>query len=89
MRGREITFSADRPEPRQQLEAAAGQPVPALDRALPYVATVAASFSVAYSLRFIHGVFFGPDPVGLPRTPHEPPHWMRFPIELLVLARQS
>src|SRR5690606_3889068 len=22
----------------------------------------------------------------LPRTPHEPPHWMRFPIEFLVLA---
>jgi multicomponent K+:H+ antiporter subunit A len=43
-------------------------------------------FSVAYSLRFIHGVFFGPAPQGLPRTPHEPPRWMRFPIELLVLA---
>jgi len=22
----------------------------------------------------------------LPRVPHEPPHWMRFPVELLVLA---
>ena len=61
-------------------------PVPLLDRALPYVATVAGMFSVAYSLRFIHGVFFGPVPKDLPRTPHEPPRWMRFPIELLVLA---
>ncbi|MGO4840993.1 monovalent cation/H+ antiporter subunit A, partial [Rhizobiaceae sp. 2RAB30] len=39
-----------------------------------------------YSVRFIHAVFFGPRPVDLPREPHEPPHWMRFPIELLVLA---
>ena len=41
-------------------------------------------FSVAYSLRFI-SVFFGKLPADLPRTPHEPPHWMRFPVELLVL----
>jgi multicomponent K+:H+ antiporter subunit A len=61
-------------------------PVPWADRALPYVATVAAMFSVTYSLRFIHGVFFGPDPVGLPRTPKEPPPAVRFPIELLVLV---
>ncbi|TKT75067.1 monovalent cation/H+ antiporter subunit A [Aquamicrobium sp. LC103] len=57
-----------------------------LDRALPYVATVAGAFSVVYSLRFIHTVFFGPKPVDLPHEPHEPPHWMRFPIEFLVLA---
>ena len=31
-----------------------------VDRACPIVATVAGVFSVAYSLRFIHGVFFGP-----------------------------
>jgi multicomponent K+:H+ antiporter subunit A len=61
-------------------------PVPALNRALPFVATLWGMFSVAYSLRFIHGVFFGPAPVGLPREPHEPPRWMRFPIELLALA---
>jgi multicomponent K+:H+ antiporter subunit A len=61
-------------------------PVPWMDRALPYIVTVGAMFSVAYSLRFIHGVFFGPDPVGLPRTPQEPPQWVRLPIELLVLA---
>jgi len=57
-----------------------------VDDALPYVATLAAVFSVAYSLRFILDVFFGPPPVGLPRTPHEPPHWMRFPVELLVVV---
>jgi multicomponent K+:H+ antiporter subunit A len=61
-------------------------PVPLLNRALPFVAAVWGMFSVAYSLRFIHGAFFGPDPAGLPRTPHEPPRWMRFPIDLLVLA---
>jgi multicomponent K+:H+ antiporter subunit A len=61
-------------------------PLPWLDRALPYVATVAGMFSVAYSVRFIHGVFFGPDPAGLPRMPQEPPRWMRLPIDLLVLA---
>lgn len=58
-----------------------------LDTALPYVATLGAAFSVAYSLRFIHTVFFGPAPSGLPKEkPHEPPHWMRFPIEFLVLV---
>ncbi|XVJ71808.1 MAG: monovalent cation/H+ antiporter subunit A [Rhizobacter sp.] len=52
---------------------------------LPVGATVAAVFSVAYSLRFIHDVFFNGDPVGLPRTPHEPPRFMRVPVEFLVL----
>jgi multicomponent K+:H+ antiporter subunit A len=53
---------------------------------LPITAIIAGAFSVTYSLRFIHGTFFGPDPVGLPGTPHEPPAWMRLPVELLVLA---
>ncbi|MBI1650309.1 monovalent cation/H+ antiporter subunit A [Hyphomicrobium sulfonivorans] len=57
-----------------------------MDTLLPYFATVAAAFSVAYSLRFIRDVFFGPPPTDLPREPHEPPHWMRFPIELLVVV---
>ncbi len=42
-------------------------------------------FSVAYSLRFI-SIFFGTPADALPREPHEPPRWMRFPVELLVLA---
>jgi multicomponent K+:H+ antiporter subunit A len=61
-------------------------PVRALNVALRFVAVIWGMFSVAYSLRFIHGAFFGPSPEGLPREPHEPPRWMRFPIELLVLA---
>jgi multicomponent K+:H+ antiporter subunit A len=43
-------------------------------------------FTVAYSLRFISEVFFGPAPGGLPSTPREPPFLMRFPAGLLVLA---
>jgi len=57
-----------------------------LDRALPYIVTAASMFTVAYSLRFIRDVFFGPAPEGLPRTPHEPPFLMRFPAEILVLT---
>jgi multicomponent K+:H+ antiporter subunit A len=57
-----------------------------LDGAAPYVATIAGAFAVTYSVRFIHTVFFGPRPVDLPRQPHEPPHWMRRPVELLVIA---
>ncbi len=57
-----------------------------LDTVTPYVATLASMFAVTYSLRFIHSVFFGPPPVDLPKSPHEPPHWMRAPIEFLVLA---
>ncbi len=57
-----------------------------LDGVAPYVATIAGAFAVTYSVRFIHKVFFGPKPVDLPREPHEPPHWMRVPIEFLVLV---
>jgi multicomponent K+:H+ antiporter subunit A len=57
-----------------------------VDQALPYIVTVASMFTVAYSLRFIRDVFFGPPPQALPRTPREPPFLMRFPAELLVLA---
>lgn len=55
------------------------------DSVTPYLATLAGIFSVAYSLRFIHSAFFGPPPHDLPKEPHEPPHWMRFPIEFLVV----
>ncbi len=57
-----------------------------IDHALPYIVTIAAAFSVAYSLRFIRDVFFGPPPKDLPQMPHEPPIWMRLPVALLVLA---
>ena len=51
----------------------------------PAVATAAGLFSVAYSVRFIHDVFFNGEPKNLPRVPHEPPRWMKVPVELLVL----
>ena len=51
---------------------------------LPILATVAAMLSVAYSARFVHDIFFNGQPVGLDRTPHEPPRYMRVPMEVLV-----
>ncbi|QIB32723.1 monovalent cation/H+ antiporter subunit A [Ancylobacter pratisalsi] len=66
-------------------EAVANHTGSLLDDSLPYWATLAGVFSVTYSMRFILGVFFGPPPIDLPRRPHEPAHWMRFPIEFLVL----
>jgi multicomponent K+:H+ antiporter subunit A len=54
--------------------------------ATPVAATLAGSFAVAYSMRFVHDVFFNGEPESLPREPHEPPRWMRVPVELLVLA---
>jgi len=55
---------------------------------LPLIATLGGVFSVAYSARFVFDVFFGPPPApgALPHTPHEPPRWMRVPVELLVLV---
>ncbi len=51
---------------------------------LPAFATIAGMFSVAYSARFVHDVFFNGEPIGLTRVPHEPPKWMRLPVEILV-----
>jgi multicomponent K+:H+ antiporter subunit A len=59
---------------------------PWVEIGLPLSATVAGVFAVVYSLRFGHDVFFGPPARDLPRQPHEPVHWMRVPVELLVLA---
>jgi multicomponent K+:H+ antiporter subunit A len=67
-------------------EAAATHQVSILDTAAPYAAVLGSAFAVAYSIRFIHGVFFGPPPTDLPREPHEAPFLMRFPMQLLVLA---
>jgi multicomponent K+:H+ antiporter subunit A len=52
---------------------------------LPVLVTLAAIFAVAYSLRFIHDVFFNGEPIDLPKTPHGPPLFMRIPVDLLVL----
>jgi multicomponent K+:H+ antiporter subunit A len=57
-----------------------------IDLAMPYLATLATAFSVLYSIRFVHQAFFGPAPADLPKPPHEPPVWMRVPIEILVIA---
>jgi multicomponent K+:H+ antiporter subunit A len=52
----------------------------------PVLATLASIFSVAYSARFIHQVFFGPLSKDVPRTPHEPTRGMLLPSAVLVLA---
>lgn len=57
----------------------------ALSWIIPLLATIAAIFSVAYSLRLIHDVFFNGQPKGLTKTPHEPPRLMRVPVEVLVV----
>ncbi|WDG75363.1 monovalent cation/H+ antiporter subunit A [Pseudomonas chlororaphis] len=57
-----------------------------VEAALPVIATIAGTFSVAYSLRFTVDVFFGKPAEDLPHTPHEPPRWMRAPVELLVFT---
>lgn len=51
---------------------------------LPLTVVIAGILAVAYSLRFIHDVFFNGDPVDLPRTPREPPFWMKVPVAVLV-----
>ena len=51
---------------------------------MPLAAVTMGIFSVVYSLRFIN-IFFGKPATNLPKTPHEPPRWMRFPVEVLVV----
>lgn len=51
---------------------------------LPAFATIAGMLTVAYSARFVHDVFFSAATADLPRVPHEPPGWMRLPVDVLV-----
>ncbi|OWJ90096.1 monovalent cation/H+ antiporter subunit A [Pseudomonas sp. A46] len=52
---------------------------------VPAAATLAGVFSVAYSLRFVHDVFFNGEPATLAKfPPHEPPRYMKVPVEILV-----
>ncbi|TNF36821.1 MAG: monovalent cation/H+ antiporter subunit A [Gammaproteobacteria bacterium] len=52
---------------------------------VPVGATIAGVFAVAYSLRFVHDVFFNGEPIDLPKyPPHEPPRYMKIPVEILV-----
>jgi multicomponent K+:H+ antiporter subunit A len=52
---------------------------------IPILVTVAGIFAIAYSLRFIHNVFFNGPIKDLPKTPKEPPRFMKIPIDLLVM----
>ncbi|WP_374668246.1 monovalent cation/H+ antiporter subunit A [Ramlibacter sp.] len=53
---------------------------------VPVAATFAGICSVAYSLRFIHDVFFNGEPRELPNPhPHEPPLLMKLPVALLAV----
>jgi multicomponent K+:H+ antiporter subunit A len=56
-----------------------------LGQIAPLAVTLGGTFSVAYSLRFIHNVFFNGEPRGLDRKPHEPPRFMKVPVEILVV----
>mgnify|MGYP000450397293 CR=1 FL=1 len=51
---------------------------------LPVLATLGGILAVAYSLRLVHAVFFKPAQKAPPKSPHEPPHLMRLPVEILV-----
>ncbi|CDG55874.1 MULTISPECIES: monovalent cation/H+ antiporter subunit A [Halomonadaceae] len=51
---------------------------------LPALATLGGILSVAYSLRLVHAVFFKPAREAPSKSPHEPPHLMRLPVEILV-----
>jgi multicomponent K+:H+ antiporter subunit A len=50
----------------------------------PVLATFASVFTVAYSARFVHDVFFAPPPEPFDPPPHEPPLFMKLPVALLV-----
>jgi len=53
---------------------------------VPALATLAALFSVAYSVRLVHDIFFNGPAQGLPRPhPHEPPLGMKAPVILLAV----
>ncbi|MDP1566258.1 MAG: proton-conducting transporter membrane subunit, partial [Polaromonas sp.] len=52
---------------------------------VPAVATLAALFSVAYSVRLVHDIFFNGPARDLPHPhPHEPPMGMKAPVILLA-----
>lgn len=56
-----------------------------MQMAMSIAALLAGVFGVAYSLRFVHDTFFGKGPHDLDRVPHEPPRWMKVPVEILVV----
>ncbi|NYF36179.1 monovalent cation/H+ antiporter subunit A [Stenotrophomonas sp. JAI102] len=54
--------------------------------AMTIAALLAGVFGVAYSLRFVLDTFFGKGPHDLDRVPHEPPRFMKVPVEILVVV---
>ena len=52
---------------------------------IPALAAVGGILSVAYSVRLVHAVFYKPAKEASPKKPHEPPHLMRLPVEILVV----
>ncbi len=54
--------------------------------AISIAALLAGVLGVAYSLRFVHDTFFGDGPHDLDVVPHEPPRWMKVPVEILVVV---
>jgi multicomponent K+:H+ antiporter subunit A len=59
--------------------------IPLLEDIAPAAVTLGAMFSVAYSVRFIHDVFFD-QPHDLPHQPHKPPRYMKIPAEILAVV---
>jgi len=54
---------------------------------VPLAATIGGICSVAYSLRFVHDVFFNGPPRDMANpNPHEPPLFMKAPVILLVVT---
>ena len=53
--------------------------------AVTVVAFLASAFGVTYSLRFVHDTFFGEGPRAVDRVIHEPPRFMKIPVEVLVV----
>jgi multicomponent K+:H+ antiporter subunit A len=53
--------------------------------AISITAALAGAFGVAYSLRFVHDTFFGEGPRRVTREIHEPPRFMKIPVEVLVV----
>ena len=51
----------------------------------PAAVTLGSMFSVAYSVRFIHDVFFD-EPHDLPHQPGKPPRYMKVPAEVLAIV---
>jgi multicomponent K+:H+ antiporter subunit A len=59
--------------------------IPLLESIAPAAVTLGSMFSVAYSVRFIHDVFFD-EPHDLPHQPHKPPRYMKVPAEVLAVV---